>query len=74
MYTVVVYQQSQLVAETEDRRMMVLSAVISDEDRAQLVSDWGRVEGKADFDALMLKMERMAALHHTLLPRRLDQS
>ena len=61
------------ITTTETRRLMVLDPYITDQEHKELVGQWGRVETKADFDKLMKAMEKLAADHHTTLPRRSDQ-
>jgi hypothetical protein len=60
-------------ARTEERRVMILTPYITDQERKELIGRWGRVETKADFDGLMNVMDGIAANHHITLPKRLDQ-
>jgi hypothetical protein len=53
-----------------DRRMMALAPVVSDAERNQLYREWSFVASEADYEALMSRMETLAASKRQQLPKR----
>jgi hypothetical protein len=74
MYSVLlaVMNLSLVASEIQTRRMYILSMYTTASEKDALMSEWGRVSTKADFDKLMKHMDIIAARNHILLPKRSD--
>lgn len=56
------------IKNTYERRILVLSSAVSEQDRRSLEAQWGNVETRNDFDTLMKRMRVMAMAHNLRLP------
>jgi len=60
------------IAQTFERRMLILSPYISDQQSKILSGEWGGISSKSDFDRLMRQTDTIASSHNVVLPKRAD--